>query len=327
MNSVMRFWALPSGQIAYSLVDPTVQALQTWSRSGPVGRVKDIDPGPGFAFASVLGMNSKGVLLCLAYGSTAKASRGTADRRAVPAEQPFLIDHSRRITLAGPGSSLQGASPLALNDAGKVIGIVRKSPQEWVGCVWTNGKPETIPPINGQSVYPVAINGRGELLVSYSSPDHKKRYYAVRSGHSTRPIDTSNWQIVSLSSINSHLDVAGMAMKSPNPSQWAYHAVVIRKGVLSDLGALNGATMEVRALSDQGVIAGTARPIVSPETGPRAFIWDQKYGLRDLNTLLPSASGWTLREAHGIDANGAIYGTGVHDGQPRFFRLTLPAGG
>ncbi len=44
----------------------------------------------------------------------------------------------------------------------------------------------------------------------------------------------------------------------------------------------------------------------------------------DLNTLLPSGSGWVLRRATGISAGGQIVGVGTFNGAARGFVLTPP---
>ena len=43
----------------------------------------------------------------------------------------------------------------------------------------------------------------------------------------------------------------------------------------------------------------------------------------DLNSLIPSDSGWDLLEAYGINDAGEIVGEGLYDGQSHAFRLDL----
>jgi len=42
----------------------------------------------------------------------------------------------------------------------------------------------------------------------------------------------------------------------------------------------------------------------------------------DLNSLIDSTSGWTLKTAQGINDNGQIVGEGIHNGYIRAFLLT-----
>jgi hypothetical protein len=58
-----------------------------------------------------------------------------------------------------------------------------------------------------------------------------------------------------------------------------------------------------RAIAHDLVI-GSARP----------FIWSATTGMEDLNTLIPSDSGWTLLTSSGIDRAGEIVGVGLVGG-------------
>jgi hypothetical protein len=52
------------------------------------------------------------------------------------------------------------------------------------------------------------------------------------------------------------------------------------------------------------VVIGSSRP----------FVWSATTGMEDLNTLIPSDSGWTLETSSGIDRAGEIVGAGLVDG-------------
>jgi len=52
-----------------------------------------------------------------------------------------------------------------------------------------------------------------------------------------------------------------------------------------------------------------------------AFVWDVAAGIRDLNDLIQSNSGWELTAASDINDNGQIVGSGLFYGQMRAFRL------
>ena len=64
-----------------------------------------------------------------------------------------------------------------------------------------------------------------------------------------------------------------------------------------------------RALNNNGMVVGSYGP--GPEA-QRAFIWDATHGMRDLNTLIPAGSGWTLEVASSINDSGEIVGWGDH---------------
>jgi uncharacterized membrane protein len=66
-----------------------------------------------------------------------------------------------------------------------------------------------------------------------------------------------------------------------------------------------------RSINKDGTIVGSFGP--GPEA-QRAFVWDKVHGMRDLNTLVPADSGWTLEVATGINDRGEIVGWGDHGG-------------
>ena len=76
---------------------------------------------------------------------------------------------------------------------------------------------------------------------------------------------------------------------------------------------------EAHAISARGEIVGMSR-VTDDDPGRRAVRWvDRK--IADLNTLIPPDSGWTLIEAHDVNANGWIVGRGLKDGVQRAFLL------
>ena len=93
------------------------------------------------------------------------------------------------------------------------------------------------------------------------------------------------------------------------------HAFVWQNGALRDLGTLPGAdASEAHALNDRGQIVGAS--------DDAATLW-QAGKVVDLNRLVPSASGWTLQDATGINAQGRIVGRGIApDGHLHAFLLT-----
>jgi probable HAF family extracellular repeat protein len=95
--------------------------------------------------------------------------------------------------------------------------------------------------------------------------------------------------------------------------------------MMTDLGTLPGFLyIQPWAINAQAVVVGQAIGD-SPNSG-RAFIW-QNGIMTDLNTLIPSGSGWVLQIASGINDNGQITGTGTVSGQTHAFLLTPSTAG
>ena len=92
-------------------------------------------------------------------------------------------------------------------------------------------------------------------------------------------------------------------------------------GSMTDLGVLTGGTESwAFGLNDSNVVVGTSD--VSSSVF-RAFVWDSTNGLRNLNNLIPTGTGWTLIRATDINNDGFITGFGTNgSAQNRAFLLT-----
>ncbi|MDT5038052.1 MAG: hypothetical protein QOE03_3237 [Micromonosporaceae bacterium] len=89
-----------------------------------------------------------------------------------------------------------------------------------------------------------------------------------------------------------------------------------------NLGTVDGITRNrANAVNAAGQIVGTADPECVPCAPPRAWLW-QAGTITALDTLLPAGSGWTLRQANGINDRGQIVGAGIHNGHMRGYLLT-----
>ena len=106
-----------------------------------------------------------------------------------------------------------------------------------------------------------------------------------------------------------------------------YQPFFWQAGAMLDLGTLSGgagAEGMARDINNHGVIVGNADDAAGVE---HATIWSPLPGGGysapvELETLIPSGSGWTLFDAAGINELGEITGTGWLNGNKRAFRLT-----
>ena len=98
-------------------------------------------------------------------------------------------------------------------------------------------------------------------------------------------------------------------------------------GTMFDLGTLAtnadppDSQSEGMAINSSGVVVG-----YSGQTG--AVIWQPDaggtYTMSDLNSLIPSGTGWKLSEAHAINDNGLIVAYGSQNGGPGHYLLLTP---
>jgi probable HAF family extracellular repeat protein len=98
------------------------------------------------------------------------------------------------------------------------------------------------------------------------------------------------------------------------------HAAVWKlDGSMSDLGTLGGASSEAYGINSVGnAIVGFA---FTKDSRTHAFLYSDQFGMIDLNSVIPSNSGWELTEARGVNNEGEIAGTGVHNGTVHAFLL------
>ena len=83
---------------------------------------------------------------------------------------------------------------------------------------------------------------------------------------------------------------------------------------MKDLGTLGGTFSEAHGISRNSDVVGVST--TANNAVQKAFLWQSGLGLQDLNTLIDSASGWTLMEAQAISEDGTyITGVGMVNGE------------
>ncbi|HTH48404.1 MAG TPA: immunoglobulin domain-containing protein, partial [Candidatus Limnocylindria bacterium] len=96
------------------------------------------------------------------------------------------------------------------------------------------------------------------------------------------------------------------------------HAFRYTGGGLEDLGTLGGTSSSAYDLNATDQVVGTS---TTASGEAHAFVW-QGGVMTDLNTLLPSGSGWVLTRANAINDLGQIVGTGILNGTAHAFLLS-----
>ena len=119
--------------------------------------------------------------------------------------------------------------------------------------------------------------------------------------------------------INSSGVVVGQSDGHSTGAHW--HAVLWESsGKIQDLGLLSGGTYSVAfGVNDSAVVVGYGN---IANNAAHAMIWTSSNGMRDLNSLIPAGTGWTLINANAINNVGQITGYGSRNGHNHAFVLT-----
>lgn len=91
-------------------------------------------------------------------------------------------------------------------------------------------------------------------------------------------------------------------------------------GKRNNIGTLGGAFIYPNDINNFGKVVGTGDINYPDITVSHAFLWENGE-LKDLNTLLPSGSGWTLEKANAINDFGWIVGQGYIQNQAHAFLM------
>ena len=98
--------------------------------------------------------------------------------------------------------------------------------------------------------------------------------------------------------------------------------LILRDGSQKPVTPKNGyafSQQELSSFNDAGIVVGQST--YGQNGDYHAFVYAGKK-MKDLNSLIPSNSGWELDAANGINNAGKIVGYGTHNGAYRAFLLT-----
>lgn len=117
--------------------------------------------------------------------------------------------------------------------------------------------------------------------------------------------------------MNNHNAVIGyVGDRSSFDSNKSYHAILWDGTEGKDIGSLIGLNTFPNAINDNGVVVGSSlMEVTRINSLAHAFIWDEKNGMIDMNSLLPNNlinAGWVLTGAHDINNKGGILVNGFN---------------
>lgn len=253
---------------------------------------------PASNFSSAVGINSFGDVV--GYSDHADS----LNQRGVLWSQGTLHDLG---TLPGGNSSQANG----INDLGEITGYSNGTGFSAHAVIWNKeGLIHDLGALSGGYSQGYAINIQG-VVAGYSITENGKSHgvlwskpSGIRALHSSSAKDTFGYAL-GLNNLGQAVGASGNAgVLWQNDKN---HTVV-------NLGVLSGGYSIAYGINDVGQVVGIS--------GGAAFIWTQAQGIQDLNTLIPSGSGWALGTASAINPQGQITGIGLFNGQQHAFLLT-----
>jgi probable HAF family extracellular repeat protein len=181
-------------------------------------------------------------------------------------------------TLTDLGTYLDGAYAGGVNSSGDVVGYGEAGGGVDHAFVYANGTFNAIPPLGGSSVtsydnYAAAINDAGVIVGNSSvSTGGQQGFVTTVGGGTPTDIGTLDPTDAEPMSGADAVNAAGTVVGYSNVSVYAGVAVSYAGGALTGYGNLpNGNGSEAYAISDNGIIVGTAASAGAGESGTPAY--------------------------------------------------------
>jgi len=220
---------------------------------------------------------------------------------------------------AGVPTSLGNFAPRAISSAGVLAGFttVLDLDQFQVdhAASWVGGTMTDLGTLGGANSYAAGINEYGQV-VGWSATTGDTAIRAVLwQGGVPRDLGTLGGATSQAYAISNNRGIVGVADTASGQPHAFFMSVDAAGTVTSrlDLGTLTGGFSYAYGLNNAADVVGTS--------GSRAFLWHAGTMI-DLNTRVPSGTGWVLERAWSINSRGQIVGTGLYNGFARGFLLT-----
>jgi probable HAF family extracellular repeat protein len=199
-----------------------------------------------------------------------------------------------------------------VNNSGQVVGVNEPSRH---GFLWENGSMIDLGTLGGSLSTAAGINKLGQIVGSSTLANEEGRAFIWENG-TMSDLGTIPGAIDhGAKSINELGQVVGSILTSPVER----HAAFWDTTGAFDLGTLGGTFSQATDISNLGQIVGGSNLL--GDMVNHGYIWEDGV-MTDLNDLLdPSASGWVLGHARGINDSGQITGVGWLNGEERAYLL------
>jgi probable HAF family extracellular repeat protein len=220
--------------------------------------------------------------------------------------QAFLYSNGSMRNINSPSLFPSGTEAYGINNAGEVVGTGYLSSSNFHAFLYSGGKMKDLGPAGAFQATAYAINTTGQIVGTYSLNSGASGTFLYTNGTMTVIPNPSGSRGGFGIAINDNGEIVG----SLYPSAGGSHAAKFSSGAWTDLGNFTGAQGSgATAINGAGQIVGTAifPPIYKPfKPGKHVPFISTASGLVNLNTLIPSGTGFTLTDAVDINASGQI---------------------
>jgi probable HAF family extracellular repeat protein len=221
--------------------------------------------------------------------------------------QAFIYSSGSMVNINSATLFPSGTEAEGMNSSGEVVGTGYLSGSNFHAFLYSGGKMEDIGPSGAFQASAYAINTSGQVVGTYSLNSGASGTFLYTNGKMTmlpNPAGSGGGFGVA---INDNGEIVGELFTATAVGS---HAAKFSRGAWIDLGNYTGAQgSEATAINIEGQIVGTAilppryKPFRAGQHVPIIFI---SGGLVNLNTLIPSGSGFTLTDAADINDSGQI---------------------
>jgi chitinase len=234
----------------------------------------------------------------------------------------MLYSGGKLVNLSPAGQELSYA--LGINKSGVVVGYYATLSNQYSAFLWVPNKPNgttgTLATLGDQlgGTYSIgtALNDSGEVVGAATVANGNLHGFLYSAGKMT-DLGTFGGIYSYANAINNVGEVVGWSDLSSEVA----HAFLYSGGKMTDLGILPAAKGSVATgINNSGVIVGFTT--YGSHVAQRRAVLYGTSGPVDLNTLIPSGTGWILLQANGVNDAGQIVGTGLINNNIRAFVLT-----
>jgi len=230
----------------------------------------------------------------------------------------FLYSGGTMTDLGSLGGEFADTEGFAINNSGRITGFSNTVTPGIHAFLYSGGTMTDLGTLGGSTSFGAAINDSGQITGRSSTTGDTASHAFLYSGGTMTDLGTLGGKFSFGNGINISGQVTG---GSATTGDTASHAFLYSGGTMMDLGTLGGTFGQGLGINASGLVVGSSR--VTGDTTEHAFFYSANTGMVDLNTLLPSDSGWTLTQATAINDSGQITGFGTNpSGLTHAFLLT-----